>query len=128
MEGGRSRWAGLHLLDRQVIDADNVATTKVDDLDFDTSGDLPVLTHILCGQAALARRFSPRLARLLELLRRVIDVVEEPGPSRIPWSVVKEVDSDVRLSVSRHDLAVTAAEEWLSEHAIGRIPGSESES
>lgn len=125
MEGGRTRWAALHLLDRQVIDAELVATAKVDDLDFDTSGELPVLTDILCGQAALARRFSPRLARVLELLRRVIDVVDEPGPSRIPWSVVKELGSDVRLSVSRHELAVTAVEEWLSAHAIGRIPGSE---
>jgi hypothetical protein len=126
MDGGRELWAALHLLDRQVVDRHQVPTAKVDDLDFDTeAGPLPVLTDILCGQAALARRFSPRAARVFEVLRRVIEAVEEPGPSRISWANVKDVGSCVALSVDRHELAITAGEEWFADHAINRLPGAD---
>jgi hypothetical protein len=127
MEGGRRRWAARHLLDRQIADADDVATAKVDDLELELSGELPVVTAILCGQAALAGRFAPRMARLFERLRRVVDPVGEPGPARIPWSAVKDVGTDVRLTSRRDDLEVTAAETWLATHVIGRIPGGSRE-
>src|SRR5207248_1933534 len=81
----RSLWAALQLLDRQITDADGMATAKVDDLEFTdpADGDLPVLTDLLCGAAALGRRFNRRLGAELERLRRVIVPVEDPGPARI---------------------------------------------
>jgi hypothetical protein len=127
---GRALWAGLHLLDRQVVDRDEVPSAKVDDLDFalaDEPGGLPVLTDILCGQAALAGRVWPRLARGLELLRRTVDPVAEPGPARVPWSAVASVATHLTLHVRRQDLPVSVAERWLAREVVGRIPGAAGE-
>jgi hypothetical protein len=124
---GRSLWAALHLLDRQVLDRDALPVAKVDDLDFAPSAEpdgLPILTDILCGQAAHAQRFHPRVARALELLRRVIEPVPEPGPARIPWVHVGDVDTAVHLSADRHEFAVTVFDTWLAREVLSRVPGS----
>jgi hypothetical protein len=129
-DAGRVLWAALHLADRQVVDCDDVPTAKVDDLEFDLSeeGDgLPVLSAILCGQAALARRFNRSLGRGVELLRRVIRPEAEPGPARIGWGAVKDIGTDITLSISRDDVDVTLVDRWLSREILDHIPGSGNE-
>jgi len=123
---GRPLWAALHLLDRQVVDCNAIATAKVDDLAFviPDEGGLPVLTAILTGHAALAHRLNRRWARGLEMLRRVIEPTPEPGPDAISWSCVKDVATQIDLTVSRDELAATAADHWLTEHVLSHIPGS----
>ncbi|MDQ1712996.1 MAG: hypothetical protein QOE45_2446 [Frankiaceae bacterium] len=126
-EAGRSLWAALHLLDRQVVDRDGVPCAKVDDLDFveaEEPGGLPILTDILCGQAALAHRLDRRRSRAVELLRRVIRPVPEPGPARISFGTVTEIGTDVTVSLRRTDLEVSVVEEWLGRHVLSHVPGS----
>ena len=126
-EPGRSLWAALHLLDRQILDRNGVSLAKVDDLDFaepTESGDLPILTDILCGQAALAGRFSRRLGRGLEYLRRVIDPRPEPGPARVSFGVVTEIGPHITVALDRSDVAVTTFDRWLGREVLARIPGS----
>jgi hypothetical protein len=55
---GRVLEAGLHLLDRQLIDADGRLAGKVDDLELEipSGGGPPVVTAILSGPGALSRR------------------------------------------------------------------------
>jgi hypothetical protein len=124
---GRSLWAALHLLDRQVVDRDALPVAKVDDLGFEPSaepGGLPILTDILCGQAAHAQRFNRRMARGLELLRRVIEPAPEPGPARISWVHVQDVGTAVHLTADRHEFAVTVFDTWLATEVLSRVPGS----
>jgi hypothetical protein len=124
---GRSLWAALHLLDRQILDRDGTPLAKVDDLEFsepESNGDLPVLTDILCGQAALARRFNRRLGRGVELLRRVMQPTAEPGPGRISSGAVTDVGVDVRVALGRNDADVTVMERWLQREVLTHIPGS----
>jgi hypothetical protein len=124
---GRSLWAALHLLDRQVLDRDGLPTAKVDDLELTLPDDpegVPVLTAILCGQAALARRFDRRLGAALERLRRVVDPRPDPGPARIDWTHVREVRTHVTVSVSRDDLDVTVVDRWLAAAVLSHVPGS----
>jgi hypothetical protein len=126
-EAGRSVWAALHLLDRQIIDRDGVQVAKVDDLQFGEPaqpGDLPVLTDILCGQAALARRFNRRLGRGVELLRRVLDPSEEPGPARISFGIVTDTSPHITIALGRDDVAVTRVDRWLAREILDHIPGS----
>lgn len=125
---GRTLWAALELLDRQILDCDETPAGKVDDLEFEAAtrpGELPVLTNILSGQAALAYRLNRRIARGLEYLRRVIEPASEPGPGRISWSLVKDVTTNVALSVRARDVPNAAVERWLAEHIIGRLPGGQ---
>jgi hypothetical protein len=124
---GRSLWAACHLLDRQVVDRHGVPVAKVDDLELTPSDDadgLPILTDILCGQAALAGRFDRRLGRALEGLRRVIDPTDEPGPARIGFGVVTTIGPEIGLSVDGEELAVTVVDRWLAEHVLSHLPGS----
>jgi hypothetical protein len=124
---GRSLWAALHLLDRQILDRDGISLAKVDDLEFSepsADGDLPVLTDILCGQAALARRFGRRLGRGVEMLRRVIQPTAEPGPARISFGSVTNVGVDIRVSLDRDSADVTVVERWLEREVLSHLPGS----
>jgi hypothetical protein len=128
MAAGRSIWAALEFLDRQIIDVDDVPTAKVDDLEFTFSpepGSLPILTGILCGPAALARRFGGRLGRTVETLHRLLAVDDAAQPASISMGVVSRIDRTVHLTVSRSDVPVNDVEAWLGEHLIGHIPGSE---
>ncbi len=125
--GGASFWAELHLLDHQVLDREGQATAKVDDLQFDLLPEpdsLPVVTHILCGPAALARRFSGRLGRAVETLHRLMDEEHPPRPASISFGVVTGIDAAVHVDVSVDDLEVKAADAFLAAHFIGHIPGS----
>jgi hypothetical protein len=123
---GRSLWAAFHLLDRQILDRHGVSIGRIDDLELTPSDEpdgLPVLSAILCGQAALARRFDRRLGRSVEHLRRVVDPMEDPGPGRISFGVVTRITPQVTVDIDRGDTPTAAVERWLSREVIARIPG-----
>jgi hypothetical protein len=47
-----------------------------------------------------------------------------PGPLRIPYDLVREVDCAVKLSVRKDLLREPELESWLRGHLIARIPGA----
>ena len=67
MAAGRVVDAGLHLLDRQVIDPDARNVCKVDDLELTVpeDGGAPYVTAILCGPGVLGRRLGGVFRRVL---------------------------------------------------------------
>jgi hypothetical protein len=114
-----ARWrvvdARLHLLDRQVLDAEDRPVTTVADLeivgdDGDAVPGAPAhVSAILSGPVLLTRIFGG-----------------EPPPSRwqhIPWSDVGHVGTTVQLTVPGDALDVDWVERWVRDHIIGRIPG-----
>jgi hypothetical protein len=143
---GRSLFASLHLLDRQIVDRDGLPLAKVDDLlfsdphdhddpddsdgpgplpdDTDDPGALPELTALLVGQAALAARFHPGLARTFEHLRRTVDPVPEPGPASVPVTAVTDIGPEISVNLRAEDAAVSRFERWLTQHVLAHIPGS----
>ena len=91
-EVGRSLWAGVDLLDRQIIDVNGVPAGKVDDLEFSFEPDpdaLPIVDKILCGPAALGRRFGGRLGAAFETLHVLLDERKHAAPASIPMGVVE---------------------------------------
>jgi sporulation protein YlmC with PRC-barrel domain len=96
----------LHLLDRQLIDADGRMMGKVDDVEL-TRGDLGwTITALLTGPAALLGRLGGRLGN--ELTRMYEEMrPSEPHRTR-PWRVtldlVDHVDSAVHLRVKRDEV------------------------
>src|SRR3954452_20632392 len=99
----------LHLADRHLVDREGVSVGKVDDLEFRDPADdeeLPVLTDVLTGLAALAGRFSPQAGRELEKVRRVEVASGDPGPARISMKAVRSIGTRVQLSVARDELEV----------------------
>ena len=116
--GGLVVDARLHLLDRQVLDRDDVPVTTLDDVDLvdrDTRdpdlrpGGTPVVDAILTGAVLPTRVFGgrPPVSRLM----------------RVPWALVNHVGTVVKLGASGEDLECTWTERWVRDRVIGRIPG-----
>jgi hypothetical protein len=109
---GRVLDARLHLLDRQLVDVDEVPVFAIDDVELaapsDGSPDL-VVTAVLSGPVLATRVFGGRPPR--DRLHRV------------RWSHVTDVGTVVRLGVHGERLDVLWVERWLRDHVIGRIPG-----
>jgi|SoiMethySBSTD1v2_1073268.scaffolds.fasta_scaffold274814_4 hypothetical protein len=115
---GRVLDAHLHVLDRQVLDRDDVPVTTADDLELDgievgariePGSPPPTVAAILTGPQLLMRLFGGHAPA-----SRTI---------RIPWRLVSEVGTVIHLGVAGETLDATWAERWVSRHIIGRIPG-----
>jgi hypothetical protein len=118
--------AGLNLLDRQILDKDGMMAGNVDDLELTvpSDGGPPVITAILAGPGALARRLGTHVGRWLENVHSRLHPSEQPGPARIAFGVVTRIAEHVELAVSRGDLDVSRFEKWARDNIIGKIPGA----
>ncbi len=100
--------AAFHLLDRQVVDSDDLMVCKVDDLEVSLpdDGGTPAVTRILTGPAALVPRFSGRTGHLLR--RRWISLgvqyADRDLPLAIPLDAIAALGSGIELSVGRRGL------------------------
>jgi len=102
--------ARLHLLDRQILDADGAAVGIVDDLELSAvSGDAPRATAILTGQVLFTRMFGGRQpASRLQAL---------------PWRLITKVDAALHVSREADHFDGLWVEHWLRDRFIARIPG-----
>jgi hypothetical protein len=115
---GRVLDAHLHVLDRQVLDRDGVPVTTADDLELEgievgrpiePGAPAPFVSAILTGPDLATRIFGGRPP----VSRRIV----------IPWRLVTDVGTTIRIGVSGDSLDATWVERWVSDHIIGRIPG-----
>jgi sporulation protein YlmC with PRC-barrel domain len=122
---GRVLEAGLHLLDRQLVDSQGRLAGKVDDLELEVpeGGGPPLVTAILAGPGALGRRIGGRLGAFIEAAANRLRGGQR-RPARVPFGVVKEIGSAVELSVPREELETNRLEAWARDHLIGRLPGA----
>lgn len=108
--------ARLHLLSRQVLDADGEPVRAVDDLELTGTdgqkarpGAEVQVGAILVGPVLFTRLFggSVPASRL----------------PRIDWSDVVHVGTAIELSVRSDRLDANWVERWFRDHVVGRIPG-----
>jgi len=123
---GRVFEAGLHLLDRQLIDSDGRLAGKVDDLELELpdGGGPPTVTAILAGPGALSRRVGGRFGAWLEAVANRLREGDDRRPARVSFAVVKRIGSAIDLSVPRSELETDRLEAWARDHLIGRLPGA----
>jgi sporulation protein YlmC with PRC-barrel domain len=123
---GRVVYAGLQLLDRQLVDRTGRLCGKVDDLELsepDADGNRHV-SAILCGPGALLGRTGHR--RLGDWMRRVAATTFGGGddPVHVPFRRVADIGDHISLDMDSEDVATFSVERWVRDHVIGRIPGS----
>jgi hypothetical protein len=125
MSEGRRLWAGLRLLDRQIVAREKRLAGCVDDLELSASedGDQLYVTAILSGPGALAYRFGNR--RLGRGLRGAHGALTgRSDPTRIPFNVVTDIGSHVAVALDEDEVGIATLENWVCEHVVSRIPGS----
>ncbi len=123
---GRVLEAGLHLLDRQLVDKDGRLAGKVDDLELEIpdGGGAPLVTAILSGPGALSQRVGGRFGAWLEAVANRLREGDDRRPARVSFAVVKRIGSAVDLSVAKAELETNRLEAWTRDHLIGRLPGA----
>jgi sporulation protein YlmC with PRC-barrel domain len=123
---GRTLEAGLHLLDRQLIDKDGRLAGKVDDLELElpSGGGPPTVTAILAGPGALSRRIGGRFGAWLEAVANRLRDGDDEHPARVSFAVVKRIGSAIDLSVPKTELETDRLEAWTRDHLIGKLPGA----
>ncbi|VXC30533.1 PRC-barrel domain-containing protein [Aeromicrobium sp. 9AM] len=107
----------LHILDRQVLDRDDVPIGHVDNIEVDgiepgrelDPASPPVVTNLVLNSGILPRMFGgrPPASRL----------------HRVPWSAVRNVGTAIELGEPGASFDVTWSERWVRDHVIARIPG-----
>jgi hypothetical protein len=135
MTAARRLYAGLHLLDRQLLDRDAGPAGKVDDVELtrDETRNQLVVTALYSGSGALWRRLG---ATRLGAWRAGVGTARSRGRSaddpgdrdldagRIPVDRVVEIGPAIRLAVDADGLATYAGERWVRRHVVAHIPGS----
>ncbi len=127
MRDGRRVWAGLQLLDRQLIAHEGKLAGCVDDIELMASddGDQLYVTAILSGPGALAYRLGRRrLGRWLRRAHAWAASGADDDPTRIAFNVVTDIGSDIKLGIDAEEAGTASAERWTRDHIITRIPGS----
>lgn len=105
------------ILDHQIIDSENRRCGKVDDVELEGKvGEEMRVAALLVGVSAWRGRVPRPLAGLIAryFARQVV---------RVPWEVVKEVDSAVHLGQTAAELDLGRGDD-RGQKRIARIPGS----
>jgi sporulation protein YlmC with PRC-barrel domain len=119
MATGRVLYAGLALLDRQLVDREGRLCGKVDDLELTVGDDgRAFVTAVLTGPGALLLRTGHN--RLGAWLRE--HLAGDRG--RIPLGRVADIGDHVTLAMDADEVATAGGERWVRDHVIGHVPGS----
>lgn len=114
----------LELLDRQLIDADELPCGKVDDLRLSwEKGARPVVTHILVGPGALGPRLHGPVGRTLFAVWRRLHPQQEPEPVALEWETIGKTDYAIHLKVRAKDGGLRRGQQWVYNRIIAKIPG-----
>ena len=127
---GRRVWAGLQLLDRQIVAHEGRLAGCVDDLELDVSDDANDLyvTAILSGAGALSYRLGHRqFGTWLRRMHAAACARDDEDPTRIPFNVVTSIGSEIDIGLDASEMGVESAERWVRDHVIDHIPGSRRE-
>src|SRR5215212_5955993 len=117
--------AGLHLLDRQIVDPDGAPVANVDDIELlqGADGRLAV-SALLTGPGALGPRTPGRLGSWTVAVWRRLRPDADPRPGRIDARLVTHTDSVVHISARARGLRVDGFEQWVRAQVIEKIPGA----
>jgi hypothetical protein len=117
--------AGLHLLDRQIVDADDLPVANVDDIELRERADGRLaVSALLTGPGALGPRTGGRLGSWTVAVWRRLRPDSDPRPGRIEARLVTHTDSAVHVSARARDLHVDGFEQWVRAQVIEKIPGA----
>jgi len=100
------------VLDHELVDADGMSCGMVDDFEFASSDQGPVVTALLVGTGAWAPRLPPLFALAVQALFGRAKV-------RVPWSQVGGIAETIRLRAKASELGLGVLDRkvgrWLAK-------------
>lgn len=113
------------ILDKQVVDREQVKIGKVDGLVAELRpGKPPRIVAIELGAVTLARRLGARSGRWTAQLAARLGGKRHGEPHRIAWNKVQDIGVDIQFDIDVRETSIFAWQDWLRDHVIGRIPGA----
>lgn len=113
------------ILDRQVVDREQVKIGKVDGILAELRpGKPPRVVAVELGSVALARRLGRRPGRWMARLASRLGGARHAEPHRIEWHKVRDIGVDVEFDIDVRETEIFDWQIWLRDHVIGRIPGA----
>lgn len=116
----------LDLLDRQIVDCEELPVGRVDDLQIELRDGGAHVEALLTGAQAIGERIGGwRGAIMAGVAARLRGREHQAGPAAIAVEAIEEIDLEVQLGMPLSALPhVAGLEHWLARHVIGPIPGS----
>jgi sporulation protein YlmC with PRC-barrel domain len=113
------------ILDKQVVDREQVKIGKVDGLVAELrQGKPPRIVAVELGSITLARRLGARPGRWMARLAARLGGKRHAEPHRIAWNKVRDIGVDIGFDIDVQQTAIFDWQDWLRDHIIGRIPGA----
>lgn len=113
------------LLDKQVVDREQIKIGKVDGLVAELRpGKPPRIIAIELGSITLARRLGAGPGRWMARLAVKLGGKQHGEPHRIAWHKVKDIGIDIEFDIDVRETSIFAWQDWLRDHVIERIPGA----
>ncbi|RUV45846.1 MAG: hypothetical protein EOQ55_31200 [Mesorhizobium sp.] len=113
------------ILDKQVVDREQVKIGKVDGLVAELrQGKPPRVVAVELGVIALARRLGARPGRLTARLAARLSGKQQARPHRIAWTKVRDIGVDIEFDIDVRRTKILAWQSWLRDRIVGRIPGA----
>ena len=113
------------ILDKQVIDREQIKIGKVDGLAAELRPGMPPrVVAIELGSITLARRLGARPGRWMAWLAAGLGGQRHAKPHRIAWNTVRDIGVDIHVDIDVRRTPIFDWQDWLRDHVIGRIPGA----
>lgn len=113
------------ILDKQVVDREQVKIGKVDGLVAELrQAKPPRVIAVELGSIALGRRLGAVAGRWAARLVARLSGKRQTRPHRIAWNKVRDIGVDIEFDIDVRQTKIFAWQDWLREHVIGRIPGA----
>jgi hypothetical protein len=113
------------LLDKQLVDRNQVKIGKVDGLVAELKPDVPPrIVAVELGSITLARRLGARPGRWMAWLAARLGGERNAEPHHIAWNKVRDIGVDIDVDIDVRRTAIFDWQDWLRDHVIRRIPGA----
>ncbi|MER8390175.1 hypothetical protein NKJ46_28985 [Mesorhizobium sp. M0166] len=113
------------ILDKQVVDREQVKIGKVDGLVAELrQGKPPKIVAVELGSITLARRLGERPGHWMARLAARLGGKRHAEPHHIAWNKVRDIGVDIEFDIDVRETAIFDWQDWLRDHVIGRIPGA----
>ncbi|ESW87637.1 MULTISPECIES: hypothetical protein [unclassified Mesorhizobium] len=113
------------ILDKQVVDREQVKIGKVDGLVAELRpGEPPKIVAVELGSITLGRRLGERPGRWMARVAARLGGKRHAEPHRIAWNKVRDIGVDIEFDIDVRETAIFDWQDWLRDHVIGRIPGA----